>query len=405
MSLGADHFARTSASSGTTEELRRSNLARILTLIHRGGALSRAELTRLTGLNRSTIGGLVAELRELGLAFETMPGSGEGNRAGRPSPVVHPSQSVVAIAVNPEVDAIHIGLVALGGRVLKRIRLETEAAPTSREVVEMTRAAIAGLVAGSEQALTIVGIGLAVPGLVRRSDGQVRIADHLDWIDEPLTEMMSMATGHRTVAANAAQLGMRAESLFGAGRGVDDLVYLIGGASGIGGGVVTGGQLLTGADGYAAEFGHTFVTTNGTDCTCGSQGCLEAEVTQSELLDAVGLGAAQAELLAGLIEASDDPAVAELVARDVALVRVAVRNAVNLFNPRLIIVGGFLTALFPTGDGLAAEALSTPREELTVALAELGADQLLIGAGELVFSQLLLDPASSMGTELPLTEM
>ncbi|MCU1482344.1 MAG: XylR family transcriptional regulator [Subtercola sp.] len=408
MSSASDQAPRAHGVGGTTEELRRSNLARILGLVHRDGDLSRAELTRLTGLNRSTIGGLVGELRELGLVFESMPDAGAGNRAGRPSPIVHASPSVAAIAVNPEVDAIHVGLVALGGHVLRRVRVELAGSPSSHEVVEMARAAIAGLLAWSQTDVRVVGIGLAIPGLVRSADGQVRSADHLGWVDEPLTEMMAEATGYRTVAANAAQLGMRAESVFGAGRGVDDLVYLIGGSSGIGGGVVTGGQLLSGAEGYASEFGHTFVATGGTLCTCGARGCFEAEVTQAALLESVGLLAEQADQLPlALARASASPSadaggrVARLVARDRELVRIAVKNAVNLFNPSMVIVGGFLAALYaqPNADitEMASDAISASRETLQITPAALGPDQLLVGAAELVFSELLIDPAAILG--------
>ena len=81
MSSAPDLSLRSHGPGGTTEELRRSNLARILGLVHREGELSRAELTRLTGLNRSTIGGLVGELRDLGLIVESMPELGGVGRA------------------------------------------------------------------------------------------------------------------------------------------------------------------------------------------------------------------------------------------------------------------------------------------------------------------------------------
>ena len=78
----------------------------------------------------------------------------------------------------------------------------------------------------------------------------------------------------RISAANAAVLGLHAESAFGAGRGIDDLVYLIGGAWVLGGGAVGGGRLLTGSAGYPRDFGHTFVRTDGRECSCGTRGFL-----------------------------------------------------------------------------------------------------------------------------------
>jgi hypothetical protein len=246
------------ATVGTTDQLRRNNLSTILGLVHRRGPLSRAELTRMTGLNRSTVGAVVADLADLQLVSERMPG--KGAKAGRPSPVVHVDPGTVAIAVNPEVDAVHVGLVGLGGQVIEHRRVETADTPSPEQVVELATASIADMLSGQDRRLRVLGIGIAVPGQVRLSDGQLREATHMGWFEQPLAAMFERLTGYRAWAANAAVLAMRAESTFGAGRDVEDLVYIIGGASGIGGGVVTGGRLLTGADGYAGEFGHTFVS-------------------------------------------------------------------------------------------------------------------------------------------------
>ncbi|NUU04931.1 ROK family transcriptional regulator [Leifsonia sp. C5G2] len=386
------------ASGGATDALRRSNLATVLGLVHRDGALSRSDLTRLTGLNRSTVGDLVAELAGLGLVeVDETPG---GGRAGRPSPVVRASDGVAAIAVNPEVDAVIVGLVALGGRVLKRVRVETASARSAAETVTLASAGIAGMLAG-ETGIRVAGIGVAVPGQVRLSDGMVREATHFGWVDEPLAAMLSQATGHRAWAANAAVLGLRAESAFGAGRGVDDLVYMIGGASGIGGGAVGGGRLLTGAAGYAGEFGHTLVRTDGRHCSCGSYGCLEAEVTQAELLASVGLASPDASALADRLVATGDAGALAVIERDYRMLQIAARNAVNVFNPSLLVLGGFLAALYRGARAhgaadLLAEVVHSSREGVVVAEAALGADQLLIGAAELVFSELIADPARAL---------
>jgi len=229
----------------------------------------------------------------------------------------------------------------------------------------------------------------------------VREATHFGWVDEPLAARLSEATGHRVWAANAAVLGLRAESAFGAGRGVDDLVYMIGGASGIGGGAIGGGRLLTGSAGYAGEFGHTFVRSDGRHCSCGSRGCLEAEVTQAELLEAVGLESAQAPSLGERLAAADDPAALAVIERDYALLQIATRNAVNVFNPSTLVLGGFLAALYRGGRAhgapdLLAEAVHSSREGVVVSEAALGPDQLLIGAAELVFSELIADPARAL---------
>ncbi len=383
--------------SATTDQLRRNNLSSVLTLVHREGPLSRADLTRLTGFNRSTISALVADLVELGLVHETMPAP-SARGAGRPSPIVNASERTVAIAVNPEVDAIHIGVVALGGRVLHEAHLPVERELTVNDVVARSAEAMDALLAG--RGLHVVGIGVAVPGQVRLSDGQVREATHLGWLEEPMADLFNQATGYPTWAANAAVLGMRAESVFGAGKGIDDLTYFIGGASGIGGGVVSGGQWMSGAAGYAGEFGHTFVQSSGRACHCGARGCLEAEVTQHELLAAVGLAPDEIDQLPQALAVVTDPRARELVERDLQLLAIAVRNAVNVLNPAVVVLGGFLASLYRArmtdrSELLLGEAIRSTRENVRILPADLGSDQLLIGAAELVFTNMLADPAGT----------
>jgi predicted NBD/HSP70 family sugar kinase len=399
MPTAAKPAQRPVATIGTTDQLRRNNLSNILGLVHKSGPLSRAQLTRSTGLNRSTVGAVVADLADLRLVYEGIPKSSA--KAGRPSHVVHVDRGTVAVAVNPEVDAVHVGLVGLGGRVLEQVRVETANTPSAEQVVELATTAIDDLLSRQDHPLRVVGIGVAVPGQVRLSDGLVREATHLGWFEQPLAAMFERSTGHPSWAANAAVLAMRAESTFGAGRDVDDLVYVIGGSSGIGGGVVTGGRLLTGTAGYAGEFGHTLVRPGGTACQCGGYGCFEAEVTQQRLLDSVGLQAVQADQLSAALADSTNPDVAELVAESLDLLGIVVRNAVNLFNPSVIVLSGFLAALHsaaPDDRALIGEAIRSARETVRIQDAELGADQLMVGAAEIVFAELIAEPSGFLAT-------
>lgn len=381
--------------------VRRRNLSLVLGRVHEVGAVSRAQLTKETGLNRSTIAALVAELVQLRLVIETEPD--QTNQVGRPSPVIVPSDRTVAITVHPELDAVDIALVALGGRVLRRVRYETVRVPSAQEVVNITAAVIDGMRGELAAGYRTVGIGLAIPGLVRGDDGVVTLAPHLDWHDEPIGEMLRAATGYEVTAGNDASLGAIAEHVRGAGRTVDDLVYLNGGASGIGGGIIAGGALLGGVSGYAGEIGHTLVNSAGILCHCGSTGCLETEVSRAPLLDALGLAPAEAEqlearLLDHLADAPGDDPVVELVERQLGFLARALANTVNVFNPRLIVLGGFLASLYAAAPerllaDVRALALVGPRDDVMLAPATLGSTLLAVGAAEIAFSALIADPA------------
>jgi predicted NBD/HSP70 family sugar kinase len=383
------------------DQVRRRNLSTVLGLVHTNGSPSRAWLTRETGLNRSTIAALVAELVQLGLVVEA--GWDQTNLVGRPSPIIRPSGKRIAIAVRPELDAIDIGLVALDGTVIRRVQHETAGVPTAREAIDIAAAAIAELLGELDASYRPVAIGLVVPGLVREADGMVSVAPHLDWYDEPVAAMLQEATGFEVRSANDANAGAIAESTFGSGRGVSDLIYLNGGASGIGGGIVIGGELLRGAAGFAGEIGHTLVNSDGIACHCGSTGCLETEVSRQPLLEALGLSTAEAERLDDALLAAFAPgatipsALAELLERQLGFLAIALGNVANTFNPRMIVLGGFLGSLYGAApDSLEAafrpRVMAATRDGLVIHRAELGSNILMIGAAELAFADLLANP-------------
>ncbi|MHA7189128.1 ROK family transcriptional regulator [Arthrobacter sp. MDT2-16] len=376
-----------------TEGLRAQNLSQILTMVHRHGPLSRSELTRRSGFNRSTVGALVQVLVERDLVQETEPSV--GGRVGRPSPIVQANPGVAVLAVNPDIDAVTVGVVGLGGRVLHRVRRTTGGIPSLEDAVALTRDAVADLQPVLSGLDRMLGVGIALPGLVNTGTGRVLVAPHLGWRDADLTGPFSRALELPTAAANDASLGSLAESIFGAALGVDDALYLNGSASGIGGGIVTGGMQLVGSRGYGGELGHTLVSPGGAPCHCGRSGCLDAEVRLERLLDAAGEDGGGVEALERVL--SDDPgaAVRAEAERQLDLLTVALTDFTNVFDPRLIVLGGFLGALVGSrgdqlGDAVNAASLAGGVE---VRRAALGPELLLVGAAELAFRPLLASPS------------
>ena len=173
----------------------------------------------------------------------------------------------------------------------------------------------------------------------------MRNAPHLRWIDEPLRDLVAAATGTPTVVGNDAMLGAIAEHLFGAARGVDDVVYLNGGASGIGGGLIIGGVPVPGAGGYAGEFGQNRPGIASASDRRAGDGVLEDEVSRARLLAAVELMTADEPTLAEALRASRSVTVAEELARQRRILATALANAVNVLNPSVVVLGGFLAML------------------------------------------------------------
>lgn len=379
--------------------VRRRNLAAVLDLVHRRRGVTRADLTRALGLNRSTIGDLVTVLVDHDWVDERDDQRRAG--VGRPSPLVVTRDRWLVAAVNPELDVVDIGLVSLGGDIIERSRTVVDR-PSPAEVVAITDRVVRELAARRPEA-TVLGAGVAVPGLVRREDGCVRLAPRLDWRDEPLGSLLAETLRMPVEVANDAHLGARAELTFGAGRGAASLLYLNGGASGIGGGIVVDGRAVTGSAGYAGEIGHLSVDPLGVPCACGARGCLETVVRRDALAAAVGLehpddDALDAALQAAVVAGSTT--VQDALREQLAWLAIALRSAVNLLNPEHIVLGGHLAALWRASStdrqqAVLAEALAVSAGAARIDVAELGSSRLMIGAGELAWDRLIADPTEA----------
>ncbi|WP_148233015.1 MULTISPECIES: ROK family transcriptional regulator [Thermomonospora] len=391
------------------EEARRHNLGTLLRHIHLRGAASRAELAEGMGLNRSTIMALTGELTAAGVVREELPREVR-RRAGRPSLVVRPeSTRVYVLAFDIGVDRLVAARVGLGGVILERRESARPRGPFDPdEVVGALASFTRQLVRRADRDAVCVGAGAAFSGIVRSADGMLRYGPNLGATDVSLGDALSrrLGLGVSVAIGNDANLGALAEHRRGVGVGCNDLIYLHGDV-GIGGGIIVGGRLLGGADGYGGEVGHMVVNPGGRRCGCGSRGCLEAEVGEDALLARAGQVAAGRigrDAVRAVVDAADR---GDAVARD-ALCRtgdwlgLGVANLVNIFNPAMVVFGGTLRDIYlgsaaQVRSRLATHGLAAPRERVKLRTAELGDDTTLIGAAELAFSEVLNDPLEVLG--------
>lgn len=379
----------------------------LLEQVHRDGELTRTELTQRLGLNRSTIGALVAELTDLGLIDERVPTGNE--RAGRPSHVVAPrADGPVAIAVEVDVDSVVTAAVSLGGDVLARYDHSLPASGNTPDgVADRIAADVDALFTSLPLGCRSVGIGVSTPGTVTPRGGRVEHAPNLEWHDEPFGAILSkrLPPGIRLSFGNDANLGALAEHLRGAARGFHDAVYLTG-KIGVGGGVIVDGKLLSGAGGFAGEVGHMLLDPSGPPCHCGSRGCVETYIGEAALLREAGRWVPPSrESVAEVVRAAraGEPEALRGV-RTVAIgLGRTVANLVNLLNPQVVITGGSLAAVLDlcrdeVEHEVEVRAMSEARRSVQLRTAGLGDDSSLIGGAELAFGPLLADP---VGTIVP----
>lgn len=395
-----------------SETVRRANLRAIVRELHLTGPQSRSDLVARTGLTRSAIRGLIGELVSGGLATEG-PAALDGT-PGRPSPLVRANPDGVAVlAFEIAVDSLAAAAVGLGGAVLDRVRVPL---PRGRSSVTEIAAALSELADYVRGRLpsddVIVGVGVAVVGVVRRSDGMVSLAPNLGWRDEALGDALveALDLAVPTAFANESDLAAFAELRRGSGRGYQDLA-LVWGSIGVGGGLVVGGEPLTGAAGYGGEVGHIPVNPDGLPCRCGSTGCWETEVGAGALLrragePAEGGTAAWDEVLRAA--AAGSPVALEAFAETGRWMGIGLAGIINVLNPQLVLLGGrFAPAYAFIRAALEAEldrrVLRASRHLVRVVPASLGDDAPLLGAAELAFEPLLTDPAAWLRPRLAMT--
>lgn len=385
----------------TREDVRQFNLSIVLRMLHFSGSVSRSQLTTVSGLNRSTISDLVSELAELGLVTES---EGSAKSSGRPSHVVSASDNVVAFSVNPDIDATTIGLVTLGGRVLQKKRVFTRLQPSADQAIEIAAQAIDEMRRGFGPEIMIAGVGVAIPGQVRLADGVVRHAPHLNWVEVPFGARLAQLTGLPVFLDNDASLGCRAEYNFGAARGFNDVVYIFAGSGGIGGGAIVNGRQLRGAAGYAGELGHVRIADAKRSDYSGLPGTIESLVKRDDLLEVFMLDiATDDELAADIYATKMNPnhrakQAAKLIEKQCEALALGIASFVNIFNPQMVVLAGFLSALFDYDKDrvlkiVQENSLDAASESVVIRAGELGSDLLMIGAAELPFTKLLERPS------------
>src|SRR5215469_3067793 len=266
----------------TVRDLRRSNRSRALWQIFLGGPLTRQEIGTLAGLSPATVSNLVADLMAEGVIAEV---GLEGSNGGRPRGLlqVNPEYGYV-IGVDVGEAAFLVELFDLGLRMRARHLSATDMAVLDpANAVTHVADGIGSVIAQAgvdEQA--ILGVGVAVPGLVEHTNHAIVHGQSVGWDAVPVETMLRAMVDLPILVDNGAKTLGQAEMWFGAARGTDNAIIALLGM-GLGTCIISNGQVYRGATSSAGEWGHTCVVVDGNRCRCGSNGCLEAYVGASAI--------------------------------------------------------------------------------------------------------------------------
>ncbi|MCU1656063.1 MAG: Sugar kinase of the family, may containing an N-terminal domain [Pseudonocardiales bacterium] len=375
--------------------LRKFNRGRVLGAVRAGRATNRAELRTATGLARSTITGLVGELLAERVLVEVPDAHDSDRRAGRPARRlrVAPRDDLV-VAVDLGHSHCRVGVLDSSAQVIHDESAPMDTDSSADQALDHASAVIDRLLTaiGPERS-RVVGGAIGLPAPVNPSTGTVGPGNVLpQWVDRHPAAELQRHLGFPVAIENDANLGALAEIAYGAARGLHDVIY-VKASTGIGAGLVLGGQLYRGSTGRAGEIGHVPVDPTGPLCRCGNRGCLETVASVTQVLAMMQPPHDQPLTMARVAQLVDaDDAGANRVLGDAGRTMGRVlADMVNNLNPEMLVVGGELSlagAPLLAGVRESIERFAQPGivRDLRICLGELGERAQLLGAAALALS-------------------
>jgi glucokinase len=305
----------------------------------------------------------------------------------------------IAIGVDLGGTCVRAALVGEGGDILARAEEPTDAAAGPGRVLAQIRSLADGLVASSG-VTSVVGIGVSTPGPIDTVAGVARdIPTLAGFADYPLKAELQKGFAFPVSLENDGIAAAIGEWRFGAGRGLDNLVYVTV-STGIGGGVVADGRVLRGRKGMAAHIGHMSVMPHGALCPCGNRGCFEAygsgtAFTRRAREQAAGsretrLGADGRAIDSRAVFAAaraGDALAIRLVDEEAEILGRGFVSLIHIFSPEVVILGGGLShefdRLHPGIERYITDWAMPAFKDVRVTRAALGQNSGLIGAAAL----------------------
>ena len=319
--------------------------AQLLAAIRDRGGVTRADLSRLTGLSRSTVAHAVAALLADGLIAEREPGGGSAGQRGRPAALLTPSRPPGHV-VGIDFGHAHVGVAIAdtAGEVLAESRLGADVDHHAGEVLDTSARMTRDLL--SRAAVPLSQVIAAAAGLPGPLDPQTRAlrppAILAAWAGRDAGHELATRLGVPVEVANDADLGALGELRYGAGRGRRDFVY-VKVSHGVGAGLVLGGRIYRGAAGIAGEIGHTSVPGAAGCCRCGNRGCLETVVALGPLrrrLARAGIPPAVDGAGRPVILLPENALAGRVLAEAGRILGRALADLCTCLNPEAVILGG-----------------------------------------------------------------
>jgi glucokinase-like ROK family protein len=397
---------------GSAEYISRLNKIKILGLIREYGTISRADIVKITALSAPTVSRIVKGLIEEEKLLSVI---GMGDSSGGRPPVILKFNGDTSYVIGIDLGATTTrGVLSdLNGNFVEEIDIPTRLSEGSKEIIEDVVVVIQKLANSKKKSVIsrIFGVGIAVAGLVDLQNEVIVYSPDFNWHNIDLIGALRDKITYPVIFDNVTRLMALGGLRFGNAKKSKNFICVNVGY-GIGSGVIVNGEMLTGRDGFAGEFGHiTIDKESDILCSCGKYGCLEALASgkaiaitaqsrlargqQSLLLELSGgdINKVTAKMVADAAKAGDELAL-NVFNKAIEYVGVGIADLVNLFNPEMIVIGGGVAM---SGDiffdtikkVISKHILQASAKELQILPFAFGKNAALMGAFALVLNRIL----------------
>lgn len=368
--------------------IKQHNKLMILDIIKKQRPISRAEITKITGMSATSIGRFVSELCEEGVIRETeLTSSGVGRKAIMLD--IEPG-AIYTIGVDIEKKRISFGIMDFSESIIVYHRIDYQAQKANpEETADRICQEIRGLI--ERQGIPyekVIGVGIGVPGVIDYENGVVQLSTTFGWKGVAFADLIERELRIKTVIDNDLKVKILSEYLYGSAKG-SNKTALIGIGTGIGSALIINGEVFRGGSNSAGELGHTTLDPNGNLCECGKRGCLQTYIDENSLILEARRVTDISDVRQVFAAARNDERWAkEIVSRTALYIGITINNIVCMYNPDTVILSGDLVENFreivDLVDQHSEQVIWEPfKGKFKVIPSELRGDAIVMGAGAL----------------------
>jgi len=326
---------------GNSIAVRRWNLSSLFKLIRKRGPISRIELTKISGCSAGTVSTHVRTLIKKGFVIETKKGISSGGR--KPIQLMINPNKAYIFSIEIEVNQIKIVMFDLEIKVVMKSIIPITYKDDCKKTLEQVFFEMDKMMEEKNLKLdNLLGIGVAVPGLIDKVKGVLEFAPNLGWKNVYISKIFEDKYSLSVILDNEAKAAAIGEREFIYPK-MDNMVF-VSINEGIGCGVILNGELYRGASGNAGEFGHIIIDTNGPLCHCGNKGCWETLASESYIVNKyLKLSNSNKELTKREIYQlgkNGDKKIIEIFNEAGRNMGVGLVNIINGLSPELLVIGG-----------------------------------------------------------------